>query len=134
MFHDSLAIRREEPSTFYHMHSVNSRCHLMIASFLGSHLTSSKNKNRGGESGIDSHMISWHDNVIAIIAKVMTQLCSHMLTQTTMIVAERLSARLLILQCVFSVGRVWPCIPSCFKNIICHILGMVMLKNAISYA
>ena len=78
MFHDSLAIRREGPSTYYHMHSVNSRHHLMIASILGSPLTPLKNKNRGGESGIDSHMVSRHDNVTAIIAQVMMQLCSHM--------------------------------------------------------
>ena len=78
MFHDSLALRREGPSTFYHMHSVNSRHHLMIPSFLGSPLTPSKNKNRGEESGIDSHMVSWHDNITGIIAQVMMQLCSHM--------------------------------------------------------
>ena len=38
-----------------------------------------KNKNRGGEPGIDSHMISWHNDVTAIIAKVVTHSCSHVI-------------------------------------------------------
>ena len=38
-----------------------------------------KNKNGGGEPGIDSHAILWHDNITAIIAKVVTQLCKHMI-------------------------------------------------------
>ena len=40
------------------------------------------------------------------------------------IIAERLNARLLILQSVFSVGGVWPQLPSRFRNAICHALGM----------
>ena len=40
------------------------------------------------------------------------------------IVPECLSARLLILQCVFSVGRVGLWLPSCFRNAICHTLRM----------
>ena len=38
-----------------------------------------KNKNGGGEPGIDSHVISRHDNVTAIIAKVVTQLRGHVI-------------------------------------------------------
>ena len=40
------------------------------------------------------------------------------------VIAERLSARLLILQSVFSVGGVWPQLPSRFRNAICHASGM----------
>ena len=40
------------------------------------------------------------------------------------VVAERLSARLLFLQSVFSVGGVWPQLPSRFRNAISHALGM----------
>ena len=40
-------------------------------------------------------------------------------TEST-IVAEHLSARLLILQSVFSVGGMWPQLPSRFRNAICH--------------
>ena len=40
------------------------------------------------------------------------------------IIAKRLSARLLILQSVYSVGGVWPQLPSCFRNAICHASGM----------
>ena len=36
--------------------------------------------------------------------------------KTLRLVAECLSARLLILQSVFSVGRVWPQLPSHFRN------------------
>ena len=36
------------------------------------------------------------------------------------LVAERLSVRLLILQCVFSVGGLWPQLPFRFRNAICH--------------
>ena len=32
--------------------------------------------------------------------------------------------RLLILQCMFSVGGVWPQLPSHFRNSICHASGM----------
>ena len=39
-----------------------------VASFPGSPLVSTKNRNRGGEPGIDSHVIPWHDDVTAIIA------------------------------------------------------------------
>ena len=37
------------------------------------------NKNGGGEPGTDSHVISRHDNVKAIIIKVVMKLCSHMI-------------------------------------------------------
>ena len=40
------------------------------------------------------------------------------------VIAERLSVRLLILQSVFSVGGVWPQLPSRFRNAICHASGM----------
>ena len=40
------------------------------------------------------------------------------------VIAERLSVRLLILQCVFSVGGVWPQLPSHFRNAICHTSGI----------
>ena len=40
------------------------------------------------------------------------------------IIVKRLSVRLLVLQCVFSVGRVWPQLPSHFRNAICHTSGM----------
>ena len=40
------------------------------------------------------------------------------------IIAKRLSARLLILQCVFSVGEVWSQFSSRFRNAICHASGM----------
>ena len=36
------------------------------------------------------------------------------------LIAERLSAKLLILQSVFSVGGVWPQLPSRSRNAICH--------------
>ena len=36
------------------------------------------------------------------------------------LIAEHLSVRLLILQSVFSVGGVWPQLPSRFRNAICH--------------
>ena len=44
--------------------------------------------------------------------------------KTLRLVAERLSARLLILQSVFSVSGVWPQLPSRFRNAICHASGM----------
>ena len=50
------------------------------------------------------------------------------------IIAERLSARLLILQCVFSVGEVWLWLPSCFRNAIEGVVcaqTSVPLRNAI---
>ena len=40
------------------------------------------------------------------------------------VIAERLSARVLILQSMFSVGGVWPQLPSHFRNAICHTSGM----------
>ena len=40
------------------------------------------------------------------------------------VIAGRLSARLLILQCMFSVSGVWPQLPSHFRNAICHASGM----------
>ena len=45
----------------------------------GSPLAPTKNKNGGGEPGIDSHVISRHVDVTAIIAKIVTQLCSHVM-------------------------------------------------------
>ena len=48
----------------------------LLASFPGSPLTPTKNKNGGGEPGIDSHLISWHNNVTV---NVVMQLCSHMI-------------------------------------------------------
>ena len=45
-------------------------------------------------------------------------------TLASNIIAEHLSARLLILQCVFLVGGVWHWLPSRFRNAICHALGM----------
>ena len=53
--------------------------HTELASFPGSPLALMKNKNGGGEPGIDSHVILWHDDVIAIIAKAVAQLCSHVM-------------------------------------------------------
>ena len=50
-----------------------------VASFPGSPLTPTKNKNGGGEPGTDSHVISRHNDVTAIITKVVTQLCSHVI-------------------------------------------------------
>ena len=50
----------------------------LVASFPGSLLTPMKNKNGGGEPGIDLHMISRHD-ITAIIAKVVTHSCSHVI-------------------------------------------------------
>ena len=46
------------------------------------------------------------------------------LASTLVIIAERLSARLLILQSVFSVGGVWPQLLSHFWNAICPASGM----------
>ena len=44
------------------------------------------------------------------------------------VVAERLSARLLFLQSVFSIGGVWPQLPSRFRNAaISHTLGMQLV-------
>ena len=40
--------------------------------FPGSPLALRKNKNRGGEPAIKSHLISWQYDVTAIIAKLMT--------------------------------------------------------------
>ena len=34
-----------------------------------------QNKNGAGEPGIDSHVILWHDNITAVITKVVMQLC-----------------------------------------------------------
>ena len=51
----------------------------MLALFPGSPLALTKKKNRGGEPGSDSHMISWHNDITAIIAKVVTPLCSHVI-------------------------------------------------------
>ena len=47
-----------------------------IASFPGSPLTPTKNKNGGGEPGTDLHVIWQHDDITVIITKVVTQLCS----------------------------------------------------------
>ena len=44
----------------------------VMASFPGSPLTPMKNKNRGGELGIDSYVILQHEDVTAIITKVVT--------------------------------------------------------------
>ena len=52
---------------------------VQLASFPGSPLAPTKNKNGGGEPGIDSHVISRHIDVTAIIAKIVTQLCSHVM-------------------------------------------------------
>ena len=38
-----------------------------------------KIKNGGEEPGIDLHVMSWHNNVTPIIAKVVMQLCSHVI-------------------------------------------------------
>ena len=51
----------------------------IVASFPGSPLAPTKNKNGGGEPGTDSHVISRHVDVTAIITKVVTQLCSHVI-------------------------------------------------------
>ena len=48
-----------------------------VASFPGSPLA--PNKKIKTEPGIDLHVISRHDDVTAIIAKVVTQLCSHVI-------------------------------------------------------
>ena len=52
----------------------------------------------------------------------LTSSCMYVLGNDVCVIAERLSVRLLILQCVFSVRRVW-----------CHTSGMqfVMLRNGI---
>ena len=51
--------------------------------------------------------------------------CMHQFTHdTASLVAKRLSARLLILQSVFSVGGVWPQLPSRFRNAVCHASGV----------
>ena len=50
-----------------------------VASFPGCPLAPMKNKTGGGEPGTDSHVILWHDDITAIITKVMTQLCSHVI-------------------------------------------------------
>ena len=50
-----------------------------IASFPGSPLAPTNNKTRGGEPGTDSHVILQHNDITVIIAKVMTQLCSHVI-------------------------------------------------------
>ena len=50
-----------------------------LASFPGSPLASTKNRQGGGEPGTDSHVISQHDDVTAIITKIVMQLCSHMM-------------------------------------------------------
>ena len=47
-----------------------------------------------------------------------------MIINLWLIIAEHLSARLLILQCVFAVGGVWLWVPSRFRNSICHASGM----------
>ena len=54
---------------------------ILLASFPGSPLTPTKNENGagGGEPGTDSHVMSRHVNVTAIITKVVTQLCSHVI-------------------------------------------------------
>ena len=51
----------------------------ILALFPGSPLAPTKNKNGGGEPGTDSHVISRHVDVTAIITKVVTQLCSHVI-------------------------------------------------------
>ena len=54
-------------------------CSLQLALFPGSPLAPTKNKNGGGEPGIDSHVISRHVDITAIIAKIVTKLCSHVM-------------------------------------------------------
>ena len=52
----------------------------------------------------------------------------HLGISETYVVAERLSARLLFLQSVFSIGGVWPQLPSRFRNAaISHTLGMQLV-------
>ena len=50
-----------------------------IASFPGSPLAPRKNRKGGGEPGINLHMISRHDDIMAIITKVVMELCSHVI-------------------------------------------------------
>ena len=50
-----------------------------LASFPGSPLAPTKNKKGGGEPGTDSHVTSRHNDVAAIITKVVAQLCSHVI-------------------------------------------------------
>ena len=50
-----------------------------VASFPGFPLAPTKNKNGGGEPGTNSHLISRHVDVTAIITKVVMQLCSHVI-------------------------------------------------------
>ena len=56
-------------------HDYYAHC-VCVASFPGSPLVPMKNKNGGGEPGIDSHVISRQNDVTAITAKVVMQLCS----------------------------------------------------------
>ena len=53
------------------------QCNISLIPRLSPH--PNENKNRGGEPGIDSHVISWHNNVTALITKVVTQLCSQVI-------------------------------------------------------
>ena len=50
----------------------------MVALFPGSPLVLTKTKG-DREPGTNSHVILWHNNVTALIAKVVTQLCSHVI-------------------------------------------------------
>ena len=50
-----------------------------LASFPGSPLPSMKNKNGGRKPGINSHVILQHDDITAIITKVVMQLCRHVI-------------------------------------------------------
>ena len=61
-------------SCIYTHYNSSSHYRASLASFPGSPLALTKNKNRGGESGINSHVISRHNDVTAIITKVVTQL------------------------------------------------------------
>ena len=50
---------------------------------LGIEIASFRRKIKtGGEPGLASHMISRHVDVTAIIAKVVTQLCSHVMADS----------------------------------------------------
>ena len=64
--------------TKHRQHLQRCELYIYIASFPASPLTLMKSKNGGGEPGIDSHVISWHNDVTAIITKVMTKLCAYL--------------------------------------------------------
>ena len=75
-------------------HSCDEKCrseYKILALFPGSPLTLSKNKNRGG---IDLHMISRHNDVTAIIAKVVMELCHVIGSNSCDITTEKVSCDL----------------------------------------